>query len=1451
LKAFDLGGPVAELRVTADGRRGLVLAADRPELIELPLDRLPEMRTVHLPAAGVSMAEAGGKLFVACRGSEVVNVLDAGELRTVGAVPLPGRPFKVLSASAPAAGLPRLVVLTRTESTGLGGLSESGPVVAFVLNPADPKPGKGLMLGEGGPSDAALSADGRYLYLWRSDASPSGLAVYDLPARRKVFADARVPGPVRPDAVGLYAATRTGEVYAADFSVRVAKPGPGDGPVIFHPTRPLALQVLPEAGLPVASSSAAAAGPATADSAPAGLLRVLSAGSFAATLELTGLPAGATMASPAFAPSAKLLLWLTPRPADGSPVTGGAGNPAATSPTGVALGAAASGGGAALVAIPFDADKLPAGAAEAFQFATPPPRTAVIGRPLTAKLSTRPEGAAKFAKIAGPAGLTVAADGALSFTPTAEDAGDRTVIVQAVAGTGAPLRLVWTLHVVPATYRLAAPTPVPVAGGTGAVAATPPAPILKLSPDGRELFVFDPESRTITVQDAATGAILRSGRLSAGAVDFEPVGNRLLVLEAATAAPVGNDPQTPTGALLTVDPGTLAVEKSVPLPAETLSPTGLAVPPQAFAADVAFVTGVRGRDRALSVVSPKSGEVRVIGAPTVPGRPESSPDGRFVYVSDAEGRAAASVQVFGFHGTPAEADEQAPPLPARATGRRLIVGPADGRVIIGRTVYSPDLSARLAELPGDLSAPLPRRAVVACLVSDRASAGVRPVIAGTAGTAGGAEGADPRFDAVIDDTAEDRERASLVLLDARGYAEIARIPVTLPAPADDLMIDAAGADALIRCGHEIVRLPLPTESTAAAARLPFELLGRPADRVRAGAEWRFRPTLVEPVPGKTPAFALATGPAGMAVDPATGEAHWRPGSEAVGRHRVVLSARESRDAGPAGRSAAMAFEVAVEPARIDLPDPGPGAGGFGGAALSGDGATLVLWRIGGDRLTLVPVAGGEPRTVDVGPGLSRVFVVGDKALAVVEGSDTLRAVDLGRAAAAGGLLLKGLPVQVLRRPGTAEVYAATEAGSIHRINLETLVDEGVAARGRTFAFDPTGNRMYCLTPAGRLGFEPPEPVGGAAAGGMVLIGGKEGRDGSDDDNVSRAAGSALKVIPVSPAGSGAGAAAAGGRGGRRGGFAWTVWTHTAAPAKPAFPGAGALRPGVRTEASPPDAMMFGGPGSPWLLTDAVAADDAPDSLAVSADGSMLLVPSEAGVRALRSGDPASLRAAIPLPGPGGFPEPAVSVVRHPSTGAVLALGRSGRVYSLRADTEPPVFEPVPAAALPPAMPGGYRPGGTASPPRQREIILGGPGAGTVTGSSASAGPLLAVAETVPLAVAVRGREAVRFDTAAPAVPDALRPLPLEGRPPTDYTPGELFRFTPKVVGAVEPLHRSLRSGPEGMLLNPATGTLVWDPPPAGGPEAVRISLLFKDKTGRTAFHSFVLLRSAPAGEREK
>jgi hypothetical protein len=262
--------------------------------------------------------------------------------------------------------------------------------------------------------------------------------------------------------------------------------------------------------------------------------------------------------------------------------------------------------------------------------------------------------------------------------------------------------------------------------------------------------------------------------------------------------------------------------------------------------------------------------------------------------------------------------------------------------------------------------------------------------------------------------------------------------------------------------------------------------------------------------------------------------------------------------------------------------------------------------------------------------------------------------------------------------------------------------------------------------------------------------------------------------------------------------------------------------------------VWGGPNSPWLLLDAVAAAEVPEGFVVSPDGGCLLYVSEGLVKAVRTGDLSEVQAAVALKfrehGSLALTEPAVSIHDHPAAGRVVALGRSGRLYGYRRDRETVLFEALSGETEPTAA-------GENGHERPREITIG-----TTAVETGLAAALPAGANTV---FVCRGRDAVRTSLEPWVIAEVDRPLRIESLPPSDYLPGRLFRYLPKPT-AEGRVHRDVIAGPEGMTFNTQTGALTWEPP-ATAAEAVRVVLHFKDRTGRSGFQSFVLLRPPAAG----
>ena len=1346
-RAFDLNAPAADLAVSADGRRAWVPVAGEPRLLAVPLDRPAAATSVSLPFAGAAVAELGGQVFVGAARSGAVAVLDAATLKPAGQIEL--RAAAVRRVMTAPAGRPTRVVVLGQSEPGSGAAA-----VAFVIDPVKPAAVRGIRLADGlREFDGSLSADGRHLYLWRTDSSPTGVQVFDLDERVRVFADSTLSGPVAPDPVGVYAVCRGGEVYTADFRSRVGRTG--EGLSCWHPTRPLLATTASEAGFFSGSAGALAA------SAEAVGFRVTGAGSLRPLLDLTGLPA-MPVSAPAFAHGAGALVWLTSKPASAAP-----GGP-------VVLRSAEP-PPAVLVVMPFDADKVPE--PDTLAAAARPPGEAVVGRPYRAAAVVKAfAGRATFLKSAGPAGLTVAPDGQLTFEPTSADAGDHDVAVRATDASGRSIRIAWTLRVRLPGFALPGDDAGPA--------------VVRMSTDSAELYCLDPAARTVEARDPADGRPLRSGPAGAGPVDLAVAGNRLLVLDAGESA------------IHVLNAADLKTVKTLPLP--RIGVSALTVP--SAAAGWAFVIGGRDRDQTLLSVDLATGATATVGRPGVPdGRPAASPDGREVYVFSAASRSGPMAELFSV----SESGPVEPETPrlGRVNAAALAVGPVDGRVYLGDSAWTPEMTARLGNLPGALSAPHPLRAVVVSVPAEPRRPGFVPATPA-------APSADPYLS--VADAAEPRERTVLTVSDASGFAPLARIEIPLPAAADELLVDGRRHAALVRCGREVVVVPLP--AAVVEPRRYFELLGRPPARATTGAAWKFRPRLVEPPAGGAAVFTLRSAPAGMTADAKTGDLAWTPTSAQVGRHRVLLEAKA------AGRTALMAFTVTAEPPRMALP-----TADYTGAALSGDAATLVLWRAGGDRLTLLSTVGGRPAAVEVGAGIERVFVVDALALVACAGSDALRVIDLGRRVVVDSLVLRSPPVQVLRRPGTAEVYLADEAGFIRRINTKTFVDEGVVARGRVFAFDPAGRRLHSLAPLAGLGFEVPEPEG-RAGGGVVMITG--GRD--EEAALRKPSATPLKIYSVGEAA----------RRGGPGSHAWLTWVFApeAMPKPETVRGIGALKPGADRPGGPtaaPDGAVFGGPGSPWRLLDAVVAADTPESLAVTGDGAALAYLADGAVRVVAAGDPGTVLATVPLRPRGAdaaFAAPDAPVALWPQAvgGAVLVLGRSGRVYALRAGAASSLRLEVVSTASESAP-------AAAAAERPRMIVLS--SSGSETGAPAIPGLALAAADgDKPVAAVCRGREALRFEV-APDPGAAVAPS-VEGLPPGGFTPGELLRHVPKYLGDA-PILRRVQSGPDGLVMNPAGGGLVWDPP-ASAPDAVRVVLHLKDKSGRAAFHSFVLFKTLPA-----
>jgi len=493
-KVFDLGAPAAELHVSADGKRALVLHAVEPRVLSLALDKLPASESIPLPAAASSMAQADGKWFVGSRRTGTVYVLDAGTGKVRSSFDLPvTRIRRVLAATA--GGKTKLVIVGLAETT-------FGPApVAFEIDPADPKPNRGLRLADTQrDSDASISADGRFLYLWRSDSSPTGVTVFDLARRTKIFNDTRLSGPVRADPAGLLAAVRSGEVFTADFALRVGRPE--EGAPFFHPDRPLILQAASDAGF----TSGGLGLPGSVESRT---IRVLSAGHLRPLAEIVGF-AGMAIAEPVVASAAKRILWLTAAPsADGvsAPVTPDAPIHAA------------------LVVLPFDPDKVPE--PDAVRLLRRPDDRAWLGKPYKVKIERSAAGAVAFEKLSGPANLAVDADGVVTLLPGPGDVGKHLVQV----GVGGS-RLTWTLRVGLEGFDL------PGAGELG-----DDRPLL-LTDDGRELITLNADTRELAVLDAATGKPLRAVRPSASPIDLARVGDRLLVLDAGEPALIAVDLKT-------------------------------------------------------------------------------------------------------------------------------------------------------------------------------------------------------------------------------------------------------------------------------------------------------------------------------------------------------------------------------------------------------------------------------------------------------------------------------------------------------------------------------------------------------------------------------------------------------------------------------------------------------------------------------------------------------------------------------------------------------------------------------------------------------------------------------------------------------------------------------------------------------------------------------------------
>lgn len=75
-------------------------------------------------------------------------------------------------------------------------------------------------------------------------------------------------------------------------------------------------------------------------------------------------------------------------------------------------------------------------------------------------------------------------------------------------------------------------------------------------------------------------------------------------------------------------------------------------------------------------------------------------------------------------------------------------------------------------------------------------------------------------------------------------------------------------------------------------------------------------------------------------------------------------------------------------------------------------------------------------------------------------------------------------------------------------------------------------------------------------------------------------------------------------------------------------------------------------------------------------------------------------------------------------------------------------------------------------------------------------------------------------------------------PPSRAYPGVEFNMRPAVTGGTWPYRFSLKAGPDGMIIDERTGTIVWQAPKNESEAKVTIGLT--DKAGRTAEQSFIV-----------